>query len=88
MFWEWSLYACLISLSSNQGFYFDFEKEAPGPLVKTTSEIINEIDRLERVGFHQAEQLQKFYQTFYSLKCVSQQKELLSVCLLNKKYKQ
>ncbi len=36
-----------------RGFYFDFEKEAPGPLVKTTEEIILEIRKLE--GRHHPE---------------------------------
>ena len=29
-----------------RGFYFDFEKKAPGPLVKTTDEIIDEIKNI------------------------------------------
>ena len=31
-----------------RGFYFDFEKEAPGPLVKETSQVIEELKRLKR----------------------------------------
>lgn len=30
-----------------RGFYFDFEKEAPGPLVKSTEELIKEIKEVE-----------------------------------------
>lgn len=30
-----------------RGFYFNFEKEAPGPLVKTTEQLINVIKRIE-----------------------------------------
>lgn len=33
-----------------RGFYFDFENEAPGPLVKTTEELINEINKLKSEG--------------------------------------
>src|SRR5690606_36606293 len=34
-----------------RGFYFDFEKYAPGPLVKTTDELIAEIQKIEEFGF-------------------------------------
>lgn len=33
-----------------RGFYFDFEKEAPGPLVKTTTEVISEIRKISEIG--------------------------------------
>lgn len=32
-----------------RGFYFDFEKEAPGPLVRTTDEIIKEIRQADTI---------------------------------------
>jgi len=34
-----------------RGFYFDFEAKAPGPLVKTTEEIIREIETIENGNF-------------------------------------
>lgn len=49
-----------------RGFYIDFEKEAPGPLIKTTDELINEIKQLEE-GFEITENIQAFYEKFCSL---------------------
>lgn len=34
-----------------RGFYFDFEAKAPGPLVKTTEEMITEIEAIENGSF-------------------------------------
>lgn len=34
-----------------RGFYFDFETKAPGPLVRTTEEIIKEIKKIAQEGF-------------------------------------
>ncbi|RWR04800.1 CDP-glycerol glycerophosphotransferase family protein [Siminovitchia fortis] len=47
-----------------RGFYFDFEKEAPGPLVRTTEELIAEIRRIELNGFLLCE---NFYKKFCHL---------------------
>jgi CDP-glycerol glycerophosphotransferase len=47
-----------------RGFYFDFESEAPGPLVKTTEEIIEEIKKIERFGFKPTEITEAFYEKF------------------------
>jgi CDP-glycerol glycerophosphotransferase (TagB/SpsB family) len=43
-----------------RGFYFDFEKEAPGPIVKTTDQVIEQIRHLE----NQPLNYQDFHQTF------------------------
>lgn len=50
-----------------RGFYFDFERKAPGPLVKTTEELIEEILRLEREGFTPTKVTEAFYEKFCSL---------------------
>ncbi len=50
-----------------RGFYFDFEKEAPGPLVKTTEAVIEEIKKLEMNNFQVDEHFEGFYRTFCSL---------------------
>ncbi|WP_240613517.1 CDP-glycerol glycerophosphotransferase family protein [Pueribacillus theae] len=47
-----------------RGFYFDFEKQAPGPLVKTTEELINEIKNIDRNGFTPSETIEAFYKKF------------------------
>lgn len=47
-----------------RGFYFDFETKAPGPLVKTTEEIIQEIHKIEQHGFKPSEVTEAFYKKF------------------------
>ncbi|RSD25218.1 CDP-glycerol glycerophosphotransferase family protein [Mesobacillus subterraneus] len=47
-----------------RGFYFDFEKEAPGPLVKSTKGIIEEIKKIESGEFLYKERLEAFYGQF------------------------
>lgn len=47
-----------------RGFYFDFEKKAPGPLVKTTEEIIKEVLEIERQGFKPSTNTEEFYRKF------------------------
>lgn len=47
-----------------RGFYFDFENKAPGPLVKTTEEVIAEIRTVERQGFVASEKIEEFYKKF------------------------
>ena len=47
-----------------RGFYFDFEAKAPGPLVKTTEEIIREIREADQIGFKPSEITEEFYETF------------------------
>ena len=47
-----------------RGFYFDFEKEAPGPLVKTTEEIINEVTKITMGGYQPTDAAERFYNKF------------------------
>ncbi|WP_025727143.1 CDP-glycerol glycerophosphotransferase family protein [Heyndrickxia ginsengihumi] len=47
-----------------RGFYFDFEENAPGPLVKTTEQVIEEIRKLESNGFTLSETFNAFYNKF------------------------
>lgn len=47
-----------------RGFYFDIEKNAPGPLVKTTEEIIQEVKQIENNGFQPSENIELFYNKF------------------------
>jgi CDP-glycerol glycerophosphotransferase len=48
-----------------RGFYFDFEEKAPGPLVKTTEEVIEEINKLEK-NKCLPKNFDEFYETFCS----------------------
>ncbi|MCM3029703.1 CDP-glycerol glycerophosphotransferase family protein [Niallia sp. MER 6] len=45
-----------------RGFYFDFEKKAPGPLAKTTDEVIHYIKLAEKEPLN--EKFEEFYNTF------------------------
>ncbi|ETB70560.1 CDP-glycerol--glycerophosphate glycerophosphotransferase [Bacillus paralicheniformis] len=47
-----------------RGFYFDFEKEAPGPLVKTTDAVLEKIKETEAPGYHLPDVFEPFYQKF------------------------
>lgn len=47
-----------------RGFYFDFEKKAPGPLVMNTQELICEIKNIDELGFAPLETTKAFYNKF------------------------
>ncbi|MGE7882717.1 CDP-glycerol glycerophosphotransferase family protein [Bacillus sp. NPDC094077] len=49
-----------------RGFYFDLEKEAPGPVVSTTESVLEEIMKFGRNGLGEFE---KKYDTFYDNYC-------------------
>lgn len=50
-----------------RGFYFDFEKLAPGPLVKTTDELLKQINTLNIEEFKPSAEISAFYETYCSL---------------------
>ncbi|MBM7551699.1 CDP-glycerol glycerophosphotransferase family protein [Thalassobacillus pellis] len=52
-----------------RGFYFDFEKKAPGPLTKTTGEVISEIKKLDKNGFVLPDDFEEFHERFCSWEC-------------------
>jgi CDP-glycerol glycerophosphotransferase len=47
-----------------RGFYFDFEREAPGPLVKTSDEVIQQIKTIHDNGFTPSDEFNSFYHKF------------------------
>src|SRR5699024_484452 len=47
-----------------RGFYFDLEAKAPGPLVKTTDEVISVVKRAEQHDFIPAKKVGLFYDEF------------------------
>lgn len=49
---------------SLRGFYFDLEEEAPGPVVKTTEEVVDSILNIEKVTEEYKEKEQLFYDKF------------------------
>lgn len=50
-----------------RGFYVDFEKEAPGPLVKTTDALIEQIKQLEHMQRTYREKYDQFYEKYCDL---------------------
>ena len=50
-----------------RGFYFDFESDSPGPLVKTTEDVVKSIRCVESKGFLPDKKVQAFRKTFSSL---------------------
>jgi CDP-glycerol glycerophosphotransferase len=49
------------------GFYFDFEKQAPGPIVKTTDEVVESVRRIEQNHFAVSANFESFYRKFCSM---------------------
>lgn len=50
-----------------RGFYFDFAREAPGPLLKTTSEVIAALNDLDHVSADYASAYERFWERFCHL---------------------
>ncbi|HCA86212.1 MAG TPA: glycosyl transferase family A [Streptomyces sp.] len=50
-----------------RGFYFDFEKDAPGPLIRTSEELIGAIRDIDRVSAEYKEKYDRFRELFCDL---------------------
>ncbi|MED2836103.1 teichoic acid biosynthesis protein F [Bacillus wiedmannii] len=50
-----------------RGFYMDFEKEAPGPLLETSDQVINAISNIESIEIEYKEAFNRFYNKFCHL---------------------
>ncbi|MGP4063920.1 CDP-glycerol glycerophosphotransferase family protein [Oceanobacillus sp. M65] len=50
-----------------RGFYLDFENEAPGPLIKTTDEIIENVENIDRVKVEYKQKYDNFYSNYCKL---------------------
>ncbi|MFB5661494.1 CDP-glycerol glycerophosphotransferase family protein [Alteribacillus sp. HJP-4] len=50
-----------------RGFYFDFEHEAPGPIVQNTEEILDEIRHVNTIRMRYKRECSQFEQRFHSL---------------------
>ena len=50
-----------------RGFYFDFENKAPGPLVKTTDALLEEINKTKTENFNELYNTAEFRNRFCSL---------------------
>jgi CDP-glycerol glycerophosphotransferase len=67
-----------------RGFYFDFEEAAPGPLTKTTEEIIKEINNLETNNYSLPDNFQVFYDRFCSLEEGTSSKKVVERVIMKK----
>jgi|SRR5690606_13127773 len=47
-----------------RGFYMDFEKEAPGPFVRNTEEIIDAIQNIEIIKKQYLDKYKQFYEKY------------------------
>lgn len=47
-----------------RGFYFNFEEKAPGPLVKTTEQLIYELKKIEGTSSQEDANIEKFHERF------------------------
>ena len=50
-----------------RGFYMDFEKEAPGPLMRNTEEIIDNVVNITGITKEYSAKYEQFYEKFCSL---------------------
>ncbi|CUB16623.1 CDP-glycerol:poly(glycerophosphate) glycerophosphotransferase [Bacillus safensis] len=62
-----------------RGFYFDFEQEAPGPLVKETASVIDWIRETEQPSFTLPEAFSPFYEKFCYLESGESSKRVVEV---------
>ncbi|KWW51731.1 hypothetical protein AWW69_07885 [Bacillus cereus] len=50
-----------------RGFYMDFEKEAPGPLLETSDQVMDAISNIESIEIEYKEAFNRFYNKFCHL---------------------
>lgn len=50
-----------------RGFYFDFEREAPGPLLSTSKELVDAVRDIDRVSETYRESYERFHETYCEL---------------------
>lgn len=50
-----------------RGFYFDFEKDSPGPLIRTSGELIDSIRNIDSVWPEYRERFDRFHHLFCDL---------------------
>ncbi len=69
-----------------RGFYFDIEEQAPGPLVKTTEGVIEEINRAKEADITADKNYQDFYQRFCGLESGDAAKQVVDTVFEDNKY--
>lgn len=68
-----------------RGFYFDIEKEVPGPLLFTTDEIIDSIKNIDDVAVAYKEKYEQFYEKFCSLEDGTSAKKVTDIVFFDKR---
>lgn len=68
-----------------RGFYFDFEQEAPGPLVRTTEELIQTLKKMEAEELQQSTKFDSFYKKFCYLESGDSTRKVVEKIFLNNK---
>lgn len=61
-----------------RGFYFDFEKEAPGPLIKTNDELVNSIKNIQHIKSEYQKKYDEFYKRFCTFENGTAAKEIVN----------
>jgi CDP-glycerol glycerophosphotransferase len=69
-----------------RGFYFDFENQAPGPLVKTTKQVIDTIKEIESEEFQVPISFNSFYEKFCYLESGQSSKRVVEKVFLGRKF--
>lgn len=67
-----------------RGFYFDLEKEAPGPLVRTTEALIDAVRDAEARHFQVPEKFEEFYRRFCYLEKGESTRRVVEAVFLQK----
>ncbi len=68
-----------------RGFYLDLETEAPGPLLKTTEDVVNALDRLEETKQKYATILEDFHNEYCHLDDGQASKHIAEKVIVNSK---
>ena len=64
-----------------RGFYFDLEEVAPGPLVRTSEELVDAIADIDRVSQRHAERYARFQELFTHLEDGAATRRVLDLIL-------
>lgn len=68
-----------------RGFYFNFEEEAPGPLVTTTAQVIEEVKKIVTDGYQLPYSFDTFFVKFCYLECGKSSQRVVERVFLERK---
>ena len=66
-----------------RGFYFDFEKEAPGPLIKENKELIEAIKNIDNIEKQYEDKYNQFYNRFCTFESGQSAKKIVDKFFIN-----